>query len=127
MGELSAMAGEPVNWNSQPQVLKLLQSLGADVADTKSQTLEAHRGEHPVIPLLLEYRGVSKRASTYGQSWIEHVHPVTGRIHADWQQLGAESGRMACRKPNLQNIPRDGEYRDCFPAQPVIWTSYGVT
>ena len=44
------------------------------------------------------------------------VHPISGRIHADYLQIGAASGRMACRRPNLQNIPRTPAYRACFRA-----------
>jgi DNA polymerase-1 len=35
-------------------------------------------------------------------------------VHADWFQIGAQSGRMACRNPNLQNLPRDPRYRACI-------------
>src|SRR5262249_9721606 len=55
-------------------------------------------------------------ASTYGADWLRHA--PAGRIHAGWRQLGANSGRMACTKPNLQNLPRDQRYRRCFVARP---------
>ena len=44
--------------------------------------------------------------------------PTTGRIHADYHQIGAETGRMACARPNLQNIPRDPAYRACIRPAP---------
>ena len=60
----------------------------------------------------------SKKVSTYGNKWTENVHPVTGRVHANWKQIGASTGRMSCAKPNLQNLPRDPGYRACFrPAE----------
>jgi DNA polymerase I-like protein with 3'-5' exonuclease and polymerase domains len=43
---------------------------------------------------------------TYEANWLTFV-TSSGRIHAGWRQLGANSGRMACSKPNLQNLPRD--------------------
>ena len=44
------------------------------------------------------------------------AHPATGRIHADFFQLGSEAGRASCRTPNLQQIPHAAEYRACFRA-----------
>ena len=71
-----------------------------------------------MVAALLDHREASKKASTYGNKWTENVHPVTGRVHADWKQIGASTGRMSCAKPNLQNLPRDPGYRACFrPAE----------
>jgi DNA polymerase-1 len=54
--------------------------------------------------------------TTYGTDWPKNL--CHGRIHAGWQQIGAESGRMGCNTPNLQNLPRDKRYRRCFVAPP---------
>ena len=63
-------------------------------------------------PSCLEYRDAVKRASAYGREWVDtYCHPQTGRLHADYFQLGAWSGRMSCGNPNVQNIPRSAEYR----------------
>jgi len=76
------------------------------------------QGEHPLVTALVDHREASKKVSTYGNKWTENVHPVTGRVHADWKQIGASTGRMSCAKPNLQNLPRDPGYRACFrPAE----------
>ena len=71
---------------------------------------------HPVGGLLLKYREMSKIVSAYGESFLEAVHPKTGRIHADFQQIGAPTGRVACARPNMQNIPRGSRFRRCFCA-----------
>jgi DNA polymerase-1 len=107
-----------VNWDSVPQVVKLLNDLGLEVADTRQETLEAFREAHPVISLLLDYRQAAKRMGTYGKDWSKYINPATVRIHPDWKQIGAETGRMACREPNLQNLPRDPRYRACFTPAP---------
>jgi len=73
---------------------------------------------HPVGGLLLKYREMNKIVSTYGESFLEAIHPKTGRIHADFQQIGAPTGRVACARPNLQNIPRGSRFRRCFCAPP---------
>jgi DNA polymerase-1 len=109
----NTLFGHTVNWDSAPQVLAILKHAGLDVADTREETLARYR-EHPLVAKLLAYREAAKRAGTYGLDWLRFVHPLTGRIHADWRQIGAASGRMACTRPNLQNIPRDPRYRACF-------------
>jgi len=82
--------------------------------DTKEQTLEGV--DHPLAKDLLKYRRFGKLASTYGEGWLEHVSE--GRVYADWVQVGPATGRMACRNPNLQNIPRGSALRGCFKAPP---------
>ena len=46
------------------------------------------------------------------------MNPHTGRIHAEYNQLGADTGRFSCRNPSLQNIPKDKSFRSCFVAAP---------
>jgi DNA polymerase-1 len=107
-----------IDWDSPKQVLEALIQMGVPVPDTKEESLQAHKDMHPIVPVLLDYREMSKRASTYGVDWLRHLNMETGRIHADWRQIGAESGRMACKTPNLQNLPRSKDYRACFTAGP---------
>jgi DNA polymerase-1 len=115
--ELSQMAGVDVNWDLVPQVLAALRAAGLAVADTREETLCRH-ADHPLVSRLLRYREASKRVGTYGRDWLRHCSPADGRVHADWHPIGAQSGRMACRNPNLQNLPRDGRYRACIrPAE----------
>lgn len=106
-----------VDWESPPQVLRLLREAGLPLDRTTEEALQAHR-EHPLVAGLLAFREAAKRSSTYGRNILGLVHPATGRIHAEWRQIGAASGRMSCTRPNLQNIPRDPRYRACFrPAE----------
>jgi DNA polymerase-1 len=114
--EAEALRGElpfGVNWNSPSQVLAYLKGEGLDLPDTREDTLAGYR-EHPLVAKLLRYREAAKRVSTYGKEWAKHLNPATGRIHPSWQQVGAETGRMACRKPNLQQVPRDPALRRAF-------------
>jgi DNA polymerase-1 len=107
--------GPEINWDSPQQVLKLLRAAGVAVEDTREVTLARYR-DHPLVEALLAYREAARRCGTYGLDWLGYVHRVTGRIHADWRQMGAASGRMACDGPNLQQVPRDPKYRACFRA-----------
>jgi DNA polymerase-1 len=72
---------------------------------TAAGTLEAMRGEHPVVDWVLEYRELSKLKNTYVDALPEQVNPITGRVHTSYNQAGSVTGRIASSDPNLQNIP----------------------
>src|SRR5262249_37703606 len=74
--------------------------------------------DHPLARTLRDYRTVAKRVGTYGRAWFENHVGADGRVLPSWNQLGAESGRMSCSNPNVQNIPRGSDYRKCFVAPP---------
>lgn len=67
---------------------------------------------------LLPFKDVEKKLSAFGASLAQHLNPVTGRIHADFSLAGTVTGRMACSKPNLQQIPREAEFRALFAPPP---------
>ena len=115
-GSSGLLFAEAVNWQSQAQVLDLLRQRGHTLDNTDSSTLAALAAD-PLIPLLMDYREAVKRAGTYGVRWIEEaVHPLTGRVHAHYVQLGSAAGRMSCTRPNMQNLPRSAVYRGCITA-----------
>src|SRR6185436_8450139 len=110
--------GEPpnINLDSPTQVVDALANMGIKVEGTRSWQLQPMATEHQAIEKLLEYRSVQKLLSSYGLGLLEHINPVTRRIHADFRQLGATGGRMSCSDPNLQQVPHTVEYRSCFRA-----------
>ncbi|TSC56465.1 MAG: DNA polymerase I [Parcubacteria group bacterium Gr01-1014_18] len=67
--------------------------------------LEKIEDRSPMIPLIVEYREFSKLLSTYIKSLPELVSPTTGRIHTNFNQTIAATGRLSSMDPNLQNIP----------------------
>lgn len=101
-------------WNSPKQICRALEERGVGLPDTEEETLHKFAHRDPLIPLLLQYREVAKLCDTYGPRFLKHVHPATGRIHAEYHQLGADTGRMSCSHPNLQQIPHDEPYRASF-------------
>ena len=105
-----------INLESDQELCAALSRLvGKPVRDVKKQTL---RGlGHKVGALLVSYREKAKIVSAYGDNFLETIHPKTGRIHADFLQIGAPTGRVACRNPNLQSIPRGSQFRSCFRGQ----------
>ena len=61
--------------------------------------------DHQIIRDVLEYRGLTKLKSTYVDALPEQVAPETGRVHTDYMQTVAATGRLSSNNPNLQNIP----------------------
>jgi DNA polymerase-1 len=136
--DIYAAAGTDFNLNSTPQLrtilfdklqLPLLKKTKTG-ASTDSDVLErlAAMG-HEVPRLLLEYRELSKLKSTYVDALPTYINPETGRIHGNFNQTGAATGRLSSSEPNLQNIPvrtRRGEaIRRAFiaPAGSVLLTA----
>ena len=106
-----------INLDSQNQVTDALKNLGVPVPETtRGWQLQPLALEFPVVAKLLEYRGVAKNLTSFGENILEFIKPQTGRIHADFRQIGAPTGRFSCSKPNIQQIPHDENYRHCFRA-----------
>jgi DNA polymerase-1 len=105
-----------LNLDSHVQLTKALTRLGVPVPDsTRNWKLEPLAAEFPVVGRLLEYRTLQK-ALKFGETLLEAVSPVTGRIHSNFHQIGAPTGRMSSTDPNVQQIPHGEEYRRCFRA-----------
>ena len=60
---------------------------------------------HPLVDCILEYRGMSKLLSTYIEAIPNHIAKRDGKLHANFNQYGAKTGRFSSSDPNLQNIP----------------------
>lgn len=72
---------------------------------TRESVLAELAIEHPLPALILDWRQLSKLKSTYVDSLGELIHPETGRIHTNFSQTVAATGRLSSNSPNLQNIP----------------------
>jgi DNA polymerase-1 len=86
-----------INWNSGQQVQRFF-----GTSDAKDETISSCG--HAAVPTYRSWKSLSKLSSTYGLNWRDYFS--AGRIHADWRQIEARTGRMSCTSPNLQNIPR---------------------
>jgi DNA polymerase I-like protein with 3'-5' exonuclease and polymerase domains len=106
-----------LNLDSHVQLTKALTRRGIEVPDsTRNWKLQPLAEKHIEIKTLLEYRTVQKALTSYGENILNEINPVTGRIHADFRQIGAPTGRFACNSPNIQQVPHGIEYRRCFRA-----------
>ena len=113
-----SLFGRPeINLDSHTQLTDALKRLGVPLPETtRNWQLEPLANDYPVVKKLLEYRTVAKAISSYGESFLEYINPKTNRIHADFRQIGAPTGRFSCNNPNVQQVPHGTEYRRCFRA-----------
>ncbi len=77
---------------------------------TDATVLEKLEEDHPVVPLVLEHRTLSKLKSTYVDALPALMEPETGRVHTDFNQAVTATGRLSSSNPNLQNIPVRTEF-----------------
>lgn len=110
--QLGMFVRDSINLNSPKQIKEAFAKIGIDAEKTDERTLSLIN--HPAARELLEYRGLQKIMTSYGTSFLDKIHPFTGRIHADYQQIGTATGRFACKDPNLQQMPE--EFRECVSA-----------
>jgi DNA polymerase-1 len=106
-------AGEEFNIGSPKQLQVILyEKLGLTSGrktktgySTDARTLEYLKGEHKIIDMILDYRQAAKLKSTYADALPNLINPKTGRVHTDFNQTIASTGRLSSLNPNLQNIP----------------------
>ncbi|MFN8589191.1 MAG: DNA polymerase I [Candidatus Eisenbacteria bacterium] len=110
---LHALAGEPINLASGPQLGRVLfEKLGLPAKkktktgwSTDSEVLDELATLHEFPKRLLEWRALTKLRSTYLEALPNSVDPADGRVHTSFEQTGAATGRLSSWNPNLQNIP----------------------
>ncbi len=87
---------------------------------TSEEVLMQLKGKHPIVEKVLDYRSIRKLLSSYVETLPGLIHPRTGRIHTEFNQAIAVTGRLSSANPNLQNIPvreeRGREIRKAFVA-----------
>ncbi|MEM7589267.1 MAG: DNA polymerase A family protein [Myxococcota bacterium] len=105
------------NLDDNQQTKQLLQDVfNKPLPNVSQETLRNLNEQHPMIHALLKYRELAKLTQTYGEHFLEHVNPKTGRIHGCWEPLGTNTGRAICHSPNLQNFPTRQDFRRCIRA-----------
>lgn len=72
---------------------------------TNADVLDELRDKHEIVPLIIEHRELNKLYGTYVDALPQLINPKTGRIHTNYNQAGAVTGRLSSSNPNLQNIP----------------------
>jgi len=124
-------AGQPFNLNSPKQIgeifferlqLPVLKKTPSGAPSTDEEVLERLAADYPLPKTLLEYRALTKLKSTYTDKLPRMVNAATGRVHTNYAQATAVTGRLASTDPNLQNIPvrtpEGRRIREAFIAPP---------
>lgn len=106
--------GVGINLDSQAQVIKALKKKGIELNSTSHAELIEYKDKYEVVNWLIEYRRVSKAIQSFLSTMPQYVNSATGRLHSSYRQIGANSGRFSCGNPNIQQIPRGKEFRECF-------------
>jgi DNA polymerase-1 len=125
------LAGGPFNLGSPKQIgeiffgklqLPVIKKTPSGAPSTDEEVLQKLAEDFPLPKILLEYRGMSKLKSTYTDKLPRMVNRDTGRVHTNYSQAVAVTGRLSSNEPNLQNIPiRSAEgrrIREAFIAGP---------
>jgi len=118
-----------INWTSPKQVIPLFEELDLDLLtedrvtkkpkkSTDIKVIEPQAGKSELIPLFVEFKKAAILVNTFGEKFLDLINPVTRRIHPNFWQLGADTGRLSSSEPNAQNLPRDPITRACFIAEP---------
>ena len=129
--EAHELAGQPFNIGSPKQIgdilfgklgLPVIKKTISGAPSTDEEVLEKLAENYPLPARILEHRGLSKLKGTYTDKLPLMVNPATGRVHTNYAQAVAVTGRLASNEPNLQNIPiRTAEgrrVREAFIAPP---------
>ncbi|MBI3936265.1 MAG: DNA polymerase I [Betaproteobacteria bacterium] len=129
--EAQRQAGLPFNLNSPKQIqevlferhkLPVVKKTPGGAPSTDEDVLAQLALDYPLPRLVLDYRALAKLKSTYTDKLPRMVNPATGRVHTNYAQAVAVTGRLASNEPNLQNIPvRTAEgrrIREAFIAPP---------
>lgn len=126
-----------LNWNSAPQVGQIFKKYGVDILvpdkekggmkeSIDAKVLKPQASKCSLIPIYLNYKEAVKVTSTYGENFLQQINPVSGRIHTNYQQMGADTTRITSggsdkenhtEYVNLLNLPSDEETRACFVAE----------
>jgi len=130
--EAQALAGQPFNLGSPKQIgdmlftklgLPVKRKTASGAPSTDEDVLQELAADYPLPARILEHRGLSKLKGTYTDKLPLMVNPKTGRVHTNYGQAVAVTGRLSSNDPNLQNIPirtvEGRRIREAFIAPPA--------
>lgn len=127
-----------INWNSAKQVIPIFRKFGVDVSvedkekggekdSINEKVIAPQKDKCSLIPLYLEYKGLVKLTTTYGQNFLDQINKNTGRLHTNFNPIGTDTARISSGGKdkdnkvdyiNFLNLPSDAETRACFIAEP---------
>lgn len=125
--EMYSLAGQKFNPNSPKELrlvlsqklkinLKKLSKTAKGEISTREDELLKIVNEHPIIPLIIDYRKIIKLANTYTDSLLRYFNQEKQRIYPFFNQTGTNTGRIITEQPNLQSLPAESEIKKAFVA-----------
>ena len=132
--QIYELSGYEFNIASPKQLGEILfdrLKISTDAKKTKTQAYSTNEEvltgllhAHPIVPLILDYRGLVKLLNTYVEALPKMINVKTGNIHSSFNQTGTVTGRLSSSNPNLQNIPiRDDRGREIRKAFVSTWNN----
>ena len=103
-----------VKWSSPMQVLKVFKKLIPKLENVNSKEMYKFRYKSTLINTYVQYKEKMKLATSYGKDFFKFISS-DGKIHTSFNQI-LDTGRVASSKPNMQQIPADNTFRNCFVA-----------
>lgn len=107
-----------IKWSSPTQIFKVLQDLGLKIDSTNEKEITKYQNKFPLVKKFIDFKKHQKLVTTYGMEFLKYVNKHTGKVHTSFFQI-LETGRISSgskhdRTPNMQNIPANNDYRNCF-------------
>lgn len=107
-----------INWDSPKQVLEVMKSLIPELDNVNGKELYKHRNSYTLVKTYIKYKEYMKLCTSYGEKFFKYLKS-DGKIHTNFHQI-LDTGRVSSSDPNMQQIPADNEFRNCFIA-PIGW------
>ena len=107
-----------IKWTSPTQVLKVFKVLIPKLENVNGKEMYKYRSKFPIIDTYVKYKEKMKLSTSYGTAFFKFI-ASDGKIHTNFNQI-LDTGRVASSKPNMQQIPADNRFRNCFTA-PKDW------
>jgi len=108
-----------IKWTSPKQVLEVFQTLLPDLDNVNGKAMYKHRFKFPLIDKYVKYKEAMKLCTSYGDAFFKNLKG-DNKIHTNFHQI-LDTGRVSSSKPNMQQIPADNSFRNCFVA-PENWS-----
>ena len=103
-----------IKWTSPKQVLGVFNILLPDLDNVNGKAMYKHRFKFPLIDKYVKYKEAMKLCTSYGDAFFKNLKG-DNKIHTSFHQI-LDTGRVSSSKPNMQQIPADNVYRNCFTA-----------
>ena len=119
--EVARVSSVKINWSSPHQTTPILQKILPELESSDTKILQAkHIDAHPLIPVYIGFKERYKKATAFGPEWVNKYIDSDGKVHTSFTQI-IRTGRVSSSRPNMQQIPADNDYRNCFIA-PKGWS-----